>query len=281
NGIGVRMQKKHPPLAALVIAKCIKLMQVAKAFLKQQSKLSQFFVLDGYKRKRKAKALLELVDSDSNKEEEKERVHVIKKIKRKHIEELTGARKRKEIIELKNEEVEIVVPKTPLTSKPVVLVPSTPKPISKPIVALTSPVAGLSTAPIVPSSASKPAFAMPISKPAPVKSASKPAIKGGFVSKDSFIKLLRLKKRCKTKILVTDNNKDGNDDEDGKGDDDDSNDDDAAMDIDSSKHLEETQPTAPTKATVTEVEVPVPVPVGLLYFVHLFFVTILLANKTK
>ncbi|KAG6859652.1 hypothetical protein C0995_006200 [Termitomyces sp. Mi166 len=96
-----------------------------------------FFVLEGYKGKRKAKALLgdseqagakqsfksmELVDSDSD-EEEEDRVCIIKKVKHEHIEEPTGARKRKEIIEL-DKEVEIVAPKTPVagplhqTSKP-------------------------------------------------------------------------------------------------------------------------------------------------------------------
>ncbi|KAG6859497.1 hypothetical protein C0995_007896 [Termitomyces sp. Mi166 len=58
NGVGVRMHKKHPPLFILVMAKHVKLVQVAKAFLKQQGKSSQFFVLEGYKGKRKAKALL-------------------------------------------------------------------------------------------------------------------------------------------------------------------------------------------------------------------------------
>ncbi|KAG6882594.1 hypothetical protein C0995_014333, partial [Termitomyces sp. Mi166 len=170
---------------------------VAKAFLKWQGKSSQFFVLEGYKGKGKAKALLgdseqrgakwsfksmELVESNSDEEEEEDRVHVIKKIKHEHIEELTGARKRKEIIELEDEEVEIVVPKTPVagpscqTSKPMVLVPSVPKPIPKLIVVLASPVAGPSTAPIVPSSVSKPATAAALSKPAPVKSAG-PAVK--------------------------------------------------------------------------------------------------------
>ncbi|KAG6870353.1 hypothetical protein C0995_013587, partial [Termitomyces sp. Mi166 len=104
------------------------------------------------------------------------------KIKREHVEELTGARKRKETIELEDEEVEIVVPKTPAagplcqTSKPMVLVPSTPKPIPKPIVALASLVAGPSTAFIVPSPASKPAATTPVFKPMPVKS-NGPAIK--------------------------------------------------------------------------------------------------------
>ncbi|KAG6881946.1 hypothetical protein C0995_016527, partial [Termitomyces sp. Mi166 len=58
NGIGVRTQKKHPPLSALIMAKRIKLVQVAKAFLEQQGKPSQFFVLEEYKGKEKAKALL-------------------------------------------------------------------------------------------------------------------------------------------------------------------------------------------------------------------------------
>ncbi|KAG6871567.1 hypothetical protein C0995_003001 [Termitomyces sp. Mi166 len=57
-----------------------------------------------------------------------------------------------------------------------------------------------------------------------------------------------------------DNDEDGNNNEDGKNNDDNSDDNDAAMDIDSAKRLEETQPTAPTKAMVTEVKVPMPVP---------------------
>ncbi|KAG6892482.1 hypothetical protein C0995_003518, partial [Termitomyces sp. Mi166 len=115
NGVGVRTQKKRPPLAALVMVKRVKLVQAAKAFLEQQGKPSQFFVLEGYKGKGKAKALVEdsetmgtkrsfklreLVDSDSDEEEEEDRVHVIKKIKREHIEEPTGAKRRKEIMEL-------------------------------------------------------------------------------------------------------------------------------------------------------------------------------------
>ncbi|KAG6898769.1 hypothetical protein C0995_008427 [Termitomyces sp. Mi166 len=189
------------------MAKHVKLVQVTKAFLGQQGKSSQFFVLEGYKEKGKAKGLLgnseqagakrsfkstELVDSNSDKEEEEDRVHIIKKIKHKHVEELTGARKRKETIELEDEEVEIVAPKTPVagpschTSKPVVLIPSTPKPIPKLIIALASPVAGPSTAPIVSSSTPKPAAATALSKPAPVKSAG-PAVKGGFILKDPFM----------------------------------------------------------------------------------------------
>ncbi|KAG6858961.1 hypothetical protein C0995_012630, partial [Termitomyces sp. Mi166 len=116
NGIGIRTQKKHPPLAALVVAKHVKLVQAAKAFLEWQGKPSQFFVLEGYKGKGKAKALVEdseptgtkeLVDSDSDEEEEEDRVRAIKKIKHKHVEEPTGAKRRKENMELDNE-VEIV-----------------------------------------------------------------------------------------------------------------------------------------------------------------------------
>ncbi|KAG6887185.1 hypothetical protein C0995_000583 [Termitomyces sp. Mi166 len=266
--------KKRPPLSALVVAKHVKLVQAAKAFLKQQGKLSQFFVLQGYKGKGKAKALLEdseqagakrpfksteLVDSDSDEKEEEDRVCIIKKIKRKHVEELTGTRKRKEIIELEDEEIEIVVPKTPVagplcqTSKPVVLVPSMPKPIPKPIIVLASPVAGPSTAPIVPSSAPKPAATAALSKFAPVKSA-RPAIKGGFIVKDPFmVRQFKLAGTEESGALIinqvtevaptqetlldessNENNKDG------KYNEDDSNDDDAAMDIDSAKCPEET-----------------------------------------
>ncbi|KAG6882097.1 hypothetical protein C0995_015825, partial [Termitomyces sp. Mi166 len=113
NGIGIRTQKKRPPLAALVVAKRVKLVQAVKAFLEWQGKSSQFFILEGYKGKGKAKALVEdseptgakqsfklreLVDSDSNEEEEEDRVHTIKKIKRKHVEKPSGAKRRKEIM---------------------------------------------------------------------------------------------------------------------------------------------------------------------------------------
>ncbi|KAG6859461.1 hypothetical protein C0995_008306 [Termitomyces sp. Mi166 len=264
----------------------------AKAFLEQQGKSSQFFVLEGYKGKGKAKALLgdskqmgakqsfkstELVDSDSDEDEEEDRVRVIKK-KCEHVEELTGARKRKEIIELEDE-VEIVAPKTPAAgplhqiSKPMVLIPSMPKPIPKLIVALASPVDGPSTAPIVPSSGPKSAAATALSKPTPVKSAAS-AIKGGFISKDPFmVRRFKLAGTEESGVLIinqvtevlatqetlNENNKDSNDNEDCKGDDDDSNDD-AVMDVDSAKCPEETRPMAPTKAMVTKVEAPVPVP---------------------
>ncbi|KAG6858391.1 hypothetical protein C0995_000327, partial [Termitomyces sp. Mi166 len=149
---------------------------ILPTFLERQGKLSQFFVLEGYKGKGKAKALLEdseptgakrsfksreLVDSNSDEEEEEDRVHVIKKIKHEHVEELTGAKRRKEIMEL-DDEVEIVASKIPVagplhpTSKPIVLVPGASKFIPKLIVTLASPVAGPSTAPIASSSPPKP-----------------------------------------------------------------------------------------------------------------------------
>ncbi|KAG6882003.1 hypothetical protein C0995_016278, partial [Termitomyces sp. Mi166 len=104
-------------------------------------------------------------DSDSDKEDEEDRVCVIKKIKHEHVEEPTGARKKKEIIEL-NEEVEIVASKAPtagpsrLTSKP--------------------------TAPIASSSVPKSAAAAALSTPTPAKSAN-PAVQEGFVFKDPFM----------------------------------------------------------------------------------------------
>ncbi|KAG6901175.1 hypothetical protein C0995_015796, partial [Termitomyces sp. Mi166 len=89
---------------AHLLTKPIKMVQAAKDFLEHQGKLSQFFVMEGYKRKRKSKALVtdlekmgtkrvfkskKTVESNSNKEE-KERVHAIKKIKHEHVKELTG-----------------------------------------------------------------------------------------------------------------------------------------------------------------------------------------------
>ncbi|KAG6899054.1 hypothetical protein C0995_007305 [Termitomyces sp. Mi166 len=206
NGVGVRTQKKRPPLAALVVAKHMKLVQAAKAFLEQQGKPSQFFILEGYKGKGKAKALVEdsettgakrsfksreLVDSNSDEEEEEDRVCAIKKIKCEHVEELTGAKRRKEIMELDNE-VEIVAAKIPVAgplrpaSKPIVLVPGTSKFVPKLIVTLASPVAGPSTAPIASSSTSKLVAAAALSKPVPAKSVG-PAVKGGSVLKDPFM----------------------------------------------------------------------------------------------
>ncbi|KAG6871346.1 hypothetical protein C0995_005761, partial [Termitomyces sp. Mi166 len=283
NGIGVRTQKKCPPLFILIVAKCIKLVQAAKAFLKQQGKSSQFFVLKGYKGKGKAKALLgdseqagakrsfkslDLVASDSDKKEEKDRVHVIKKIKQEHVEELTGTKKRKEIIEL-DEEVEIVALKAPvagplcLTSKPIVLVPSMPKPVFKLIIVLASPVAGPSTVPIVPSSVPKPAAAAALSTPAPVKLAC-PAIKRGFVFKKPFYgteesRVLIINQATEVPATQGTMPSEDSSNEDAQGDNDDSDDGNVTMDIDSAKHPEETWPVAPTKTTVTEVEAPAPV----------------------
>ncbi|KAG6888135.1 hypothetical protein C0995_010511 [Termitomyces sp. Mi166 len=161
----VRMQKKRPPLAVLIIAKHVKLVQAAKAFLEQQDKSSQFFVLEGYKRKRKAKALL------GNSEQ-------------------TGAKQTFKSIDFKL--------------------------------------------------SSKPASAAPISKPAPVTSADKPAIKRGFIFKDPFMvrqfKLAGTEEsgaliiNQATEVAATqetlqdeessdeDNNEDSNDDKDSKAD---------------------------------------------------------------
>ncbi|KAG6896401.1 hypothetical protein C0995_011486 [Termitomyces sp. Mi166 len=280
NGVGVRTQKKRPPLAALVMAKRVKLVQVAKAFLERQGKPSQFFVLEGYKGKGKAKALVEdsetmgakeLVDSDSDEEEEEDRVHTIKKIKRKHVEEPTGAKKRKEIMEL-DDEVEIVAAKIPAAgpscpaSKPIVLVPGASKFVPKPIVTLASPVAGPSTAPIASSSAPKPVAAAALSKPAPAKSVS-PAVKGGSVFKDPFMvrhfKLVGTEEsraliiNQATEVLVTQGtlHSEESGDKDAEGHNDDSDSGDGAMNVDSTKQPEETWPVAPIKI-VTEVKVP-------------------------
>ncbi|KAG6896925.1 hypothetical protein C0995_010933, partial [Termitomyces sp. Mi166 len=286
NGIGVRTQKKHPPLAPLVMAKRVKLVQVAKAFLERQGKPSQFFVLEGYKGKGKAKALVEdsettgakrsfksreLVDSDSNEEEEEDRVRTIKKIKREHVEELTGAKRRKENMEL-DDEVEIVASKIPAAgplrpaSKPIVLVPSASKFIPKPIITLASPLAGPSTAPIASSSAPKLVTAAALSKPAPAKSVG-PAVKGGSIFKDPFMvrhfKLVGTEEsgvliiNQATEVLATQGTlrSDESGDEDAVGDNDDSKDDNGTMNMDSAKQPEETQPVAPIK-TVTEVKAP-------------------------
>ncbi|KAG6871614.1 hypothetical protein C0995_002382 [Termitomyces sp. Mi166 len=199
---------------------------------------------------------MELVDSDSDKEEEEDRVHIIKKIKHKHVEEPTGTRKRKEIIEL-DKEVEIVVLKTPVaeplhqTSKPIVLVPSMPKPVPKPIIALASPVAGPSTASIVPSSVPKPATAAALSKPAPVKSAG-PTVKECFIYKDPFmVKQFKLVGTEESGMLIINQatevsatqetmQSEESSDKYGQGDDDDSDNGDVAIDVDSAKHPEET-----------------------------------------
>ncbi|KAG6871080.1 hypothetical protein C0995_008594, partial [Termitomyces sp. Mi166 len=243
----------------------------------------------GYKGKGKAKALVEdseptgakrsfksgeLVDSDSNEEEEEDRVHVIKKIKRDHVEELTGAKRRKEIMEL-DDEVEIVASKIPAAgplhppSKPIVLVSSTSRFVPKLIVTLASPVAGPSTAPIASSSTPKPVAAAALSKPTPAKSAG-PAVKGGFTSKDPFmVRQFKLAGTEESGALIINQatevpatqgtlHSEESGDEDAQGDDDDSNGGDVTMNVDSAKQPEETWPVAPIKATVTEVEAPAP-----------------------
>ncbi|KAG6871022.1 hypothetical protein C0995_009010 [Termitomyces sp. Mi166 len=237
------------------MAKHVKLVQAAKAFLEQQGKPSQFFVLEGYKGKEKAKALVEdsettsakrsfklreLVNSDSNEEEEEDRARVIKKIKREHVEELTGTKRRKEIMEL-DDKVEIVAAKIPAAgplrpaSKPIILVPGASKFIPKLIITLASPVAGPSTAPIASSSAPKLVAAAALSKPAPAKSVGPAA----------------------TEVLVTQgtlrSDESGNEDAVGNNDNSDNNN--GAINVDSAKQPEETQPVVPIK-TVTEVKAP-------------------------
>ncbi|KAG6871359.1 hypothetical protein C0995_005632 [Termitomyces sp. Mi166 len=264
-------QKKRPPLAALVMAKRMKLVQAAKAFLERQGKPSQFFVLEGYKGKGKAKALVEdseptgakqsfksreLVDSNSDEEKKEDRVRVIKKIKHKHIEEPTGTKRRKEIMELDNE-VEIVASKIPvvgplcLTSKPIVLVPSMSKFVPKLIVMLASPVAGPSTVPISSSSAPKPIAAAALSKPVPAKSAG-PAVKGGSIFKDPFmVRCFKLAGTEESGVLIINQatevpatqgtlRSDESGDEDAEGDNDDSDSGNVAMNVDSAKQPKET-----------------------------------------
>ncbi|KAG6871126.1 hypothetical protein C0995_007924, partial [Termitomyces sp. Mi166 len=136
-----------------------------------------------------------------------------------------------------------------------------PKFVPKPIVTLASPVAGPSTAPIVSSSAPKPAAAAALSKPAPAKSAG-PAVKGGFVSKDPFmVRRFELASMEESRALIINqatevpatqgtlhSEESGNEDAEG---------DDVAMNVDSAKQPEETRPVAPIK-TVTEVKAPAP-----------------------
>ncbi|KAG6858760.1 hypothetical protein C0995_014102, partial [Termitomyces sp. Mi166 len=146
KGVGVRTQLKWLLAGALVLAKHVKLVQAAKAFLEGQEKPLQFFILEGYKGKGK----LRDVDSNSEAEEEEDQVHKIKRIKRKHVEKkLTGARMRKETADL--DEVKIVEPRAPvagplcLASKPIIWVPHVPRPISRSIITLVLPVAAPSS----------------------------------------------------------------------------------------------------------------------------------------
>ncbi|KAG6898585.1 hypothetical protein C0995_009216 [Termitomyces sp. Mi166 len=115
QGFWVEGMKKCPPIEVLLLAKHVKLVWAAKAFLKHQGKPSQFFILEGFKEKGKSNALIakleqmgakrafkskETVESDSDEEEEEERVCMIKKMKCKHIKEPIGMSKEKEAIEL-------------------------------------------------------------------------------------------------------------------------------------------------------------------------------------
>ncbi|KAG6858596.1 hypothetical protein C0995_015416, partial [Termitomyces sp. Mi166 len=213
----------------------------------------------------------ELVDSNSDKEEKEDRVCVIKKIKCEHVEKLTGAKRRKEIMEL-DDEVEIVASKIPAagpscpTSKPIVLVPSASKFVPKPIVTLASLLAGPSTALIASSFTSKPVAAAALSKPAPAKSVSS-AVKGGSIFKDPFIvrrfKLAGMEESGAliinqvTEVPATQGTlrSDESGDKDAEGNDDDSNGNDVAINIDSAKQPEETRSVALIK-TVTEVKAP-------------------------
>ncbi|KAG6887160.1 hypothetical protein C0995_000812 [Termitomyces sp. Mi166 len=115
--------------------------------------------------------------------------------------------------------------------------------------------------------APKPAAAAPIFKPAPVKSVRQFKLADTEESSALIINQVTEVAAGKVTSVATqetlqdedtsnkdDNNEDSNDDEDDKGDDDNSNDENnTTMDVDSGRHPEETQPTAPTKAMVTEV----------------------------
>ncbi|KAG6887380.1 hypothetical protein C0995_015723, partial [Termitomyces sp. Mi166 len=182
-----------------LLAKCIKIVQVAKAFLKHQGKLLRSFILEGFKGKGKAKVLIanseqtgakkafkskETVESNSDEEEEEKRVHTIKKIKREHVKEPIGVSKKKKADDLQMK----VVPKMPIAeplhsiSKLVVLIPSMPKSVPKAPIVSTTPIAGPFTF-----SAPKTIAAAPVPKPVPVMSTGKPAVKGGSVIKNPFM----------------------------------------------------------------------------------------------
>ncbi|KAG6870089.1 hypothetical protein C0995_015290 [Termitomyces sp. Mi166 len=210
--------------------------------------------------------LRELVDSNSDEEEEEDRVHMIKKIKCEHVEELTGAKRRKEIMEL-DDKVEIVAAKIPVvgpsrpSSKPIVLVPGTSKFVPKLIIMLASPVAGPSTAPIASSSAPKPVAAAALSKPVPAKSVG-PAVKGGSIFKDPFmVRRFKLAGTEESGALIINQvtevpaiqgtlRSDESGNKDAVGDSDNNN---GTMNVDSAKQPEETRPVA---LIVTEVKAP-------------------------
>ncbi|KAG6886996.1 hypothetical protein C0995_002493 [Termitomyces sp. Mi166 len=221
NGVGIRMQKKHPPLEALIIAKHIKLVQAAKAFFEKQGKSSQFFVLEGFKGKGKTKALL----GDS------EPMGTKQSFKSTELVEI-GTRKGKEIIELEDLEKETVAPKTPAagpshqTLKPMVLVSGAPKPVPKPIIV----------------SVPKPTATASVSKPAPVESAGTEESGALIINQVTEVAAGKVTSVATQETLQDkatsdedDNDGDSNDNEGVKGDDDDSdNKNNATMDIDSS-----------------------------------------------
>ncbi|KAG6887002.1 hypothetical protein C0995_002438 [Termitomyces sp. Mi166 len=169
NGVGIRIQKKYPPMEVLLLAKHVKLVWAAKAFLEHQGKLLQAFVLEGFKKKGKAKALIadleqtgtkrafksrETVDSNNDEEEKEERIHMIKKIKCEHVEEPIGMSKGKKSMEL-----QMTVGGTFTFNFKAHVSNSAPKIIA----------------------------AAPVPKHVPVTSTGKPAIKGGSVIKNPFM----------------------------------------------------------------------------------------------
>ncbi|KAG6859373.1 hypothetical protein C0995_009200 [Termitomyces sp. Mi166 len=161
--------------------------------------------------------------------------------------ELTGAKRRKEIMELDNE-VEIVAAKIPAagpscpTSKPIVLVPSTSKFIPKLIVTLASPLAGPSTAPIASSSA-----------PKPVSAAALQNLRFKLAGiEESGVQIINQATEVPATQGTLHSEESG---EDTEGDNDNGNGGDVAMNIDSAKQPEETWPVAPIKI-VTEVKAP-------------------------
>ncbi|KAG6859834.1 hypothetical protein C0995_003197 [Termitomyces sp. Mi166 len=252
-------------MEVLLLTKHIKLVQVAKAFLEPQ---------EGFKGKRKSKALIanseqmgtkrafkskEMVKSNSKEKEEEERVCMIKKIKHKHIEELIGASKRKEVVELQTTVASKMPVAGPLHSiSKLVLISSMTKSVLKMLVVSTTPIAGPSNMWTVPSSAPKIITTASVPKPAPVTSTGKPAIKGASIIKDPFmVRQCKLAGTEESGVLIINqvtevsvgkvagaamqetlqSNKDiGNKNNDGEGDNDhEGNDDnDAAMDIDTS-----------------------------------------------
>ncbi|KAG6860193.1 hypothetical protein C0995_014537, partial [Termitomyces sp. Mi166 len=193
--------------------------------------------MESYKDKEKSKALVaesertgtkrafkskETVESNSNKEEE-ERVCVIKKIKCKHVKELTGAQKEKRVpvAEPSHPTLKLVILVSG-ASKFVLKMPVAPKmPVSP-----KAPVAGLLATPLQ-TATSVPASVPPISAPkivapapAPAALTAKPVKKGTSVGKDPFIKSSRVIDAETQETLRSDDNTGNEDNEDGKSEDD-------------------------------------------------------------